>query len=154
MDSRSSKVTIDEGEWLKIVSKRDKYYIQKATEVFGDMYFTVSNLVQLEKSLKMVMKYGSVNVDAVVVGFSYINISMEYADVELMFNNDALFNFDITHSKDVILQYPAENAEVQKKPVGEEGELELVYGQIGKGISSSKLQIDAPKDGTISLFLK
>ena len=144
--SKSCNVYLDDIDYLKIDSRRDKYFISSIKKTFGDTYFSDFNVYELEDEISYDMKYGTITLDKVAKTFSLINLSSEYTDITILFNKSVTYNFDMTHYNDISFYYPKELSKLQEKLVDEESNEYLVYGSIGpSSTSSSKLNIKAFK---------
>ena len=155
VDSRSSRIMLDKVSYLKAISRRDKYYIRKTVDMFGDSYFSDLNIYELDNELNYSLKYGNINMEYVANNFSFLNINSEYTDIDIMIEDDARYEFDITHNKDVILSIPENKIiDMGKKEVGEEGKEVLMYGSVGAENADSKIKITATKKCIINIMHK
>lgn len=155
VDSRSSRIMLDNVDYLKAISRRDKYYVRKTVDMFGDSYFSDLNIYELDNELNYSLTYGNINMEHVNNRFSFLNIASEYSDIDIMFDDDARYEFDITHNKDVILTIPENKVvDMEKKEVGEEGEDILTFGSIGGLNADSKVKITATKKCIINIMHK
>lgn len=154
VDSRSSTVNIEKANFLKLVSRRDKYFIQEISDLYGDSYFSDLNVLKLSGELNYSLKYGNLSIQSIERGFSFIQINSEYTDVNLIFGRGLTYEIDIMHHFDVILNYPRQLANLQTKEISKEDKQNLIYGKIGSGITSSKVKINAPRKCTINIVHK
>lgn len=144
VDSKSSRLMFDNVNYLKATSRRDKYYVRKTVDMFGDSYFSDLNIYELENELNYQLKYGNINMEQVNNQFSFLNITSEYTDIDLIFEPEAIYEFDITHNKDVILTMPEDKiTDIEKKEVGEDEEEILTFGSVGNINADSKVKITA-----------
>lgn len=154
LDSKSSRIYLDNVNYLKAISRRDKMYIQKTKDLFGDSYFSDFSIDELLREVNYSFRYGSMALDKVVKGFSYVNINSEYTDIDIAFDREASYAIDIIHNDDVMLSYPPEFGELEKQNVGAEDQEILLFGQIGKINSNSKVKINATKKCFINIYHK
>lgn len=154
LESKSSNVTIDKTKLLKTNSKRDKLYIGEVETLLGNTYFSDIKVSIMQKDINYSMKYGNIFVQNVQQLFSLINITSEYTDIEIFFQRGASYHLDITHTPDVYMNLPKENADIKKKIVNEETKELLTYGQIGKKETESKLKLAAMKKCNITIMHK
>ena len=146
MISKSSTINIDQINYMKLDSRRDKYYIKSITKSFGDTYFSDFDVKFLEDEISYDMKYGNIDIDQVGKNFSLVNLSSEYTDISLTFDRSTTYNFDMTHFNDVIFYYPKEISKLQEKLVDDENKEFLVYGTIGaSSVPKNKVNIKALK---------
>jgi hypothetical protein len=154
IDSKSSKIYIDNAQYIKAVSGRDKYYIRKTSELFGNSYFSDLNIDEISDEVSYSMEYGNLNMENIPKGFSYLNIETEYTDIDMVFAKEASFEIDITHNPDVSLHYPSDFPKLEEMKVGEEDSKLLTYGKIGRNPSESKVTISATKKSFINIYRK
>ena len=154
IESKSSNVNVDKTKMLKINSKRDKYVVGEVDNFMGETYFTDIQTQQLTKDLNLNLKYGNIYIQNIVNGFSLVNINSEYTDIELFLQRGTSYQLDITHSPDVYLRLPSENADIQEKVANEETKEMLTYGKIGTAETASKLKLSAMKKCNISIVQK
>ena len=154
MDSRSSVINIDKADFLKLISRRDKYYLPEITDLYGESYFTDFTIHQLSDELNYSLKYGNLSIENITKGFSFIQVNSEYTDIDLVFDRGVAYDIDITHHSDVILNYPRQISNLQTKVINEDDKQNLTYGKIGSGATTSKVKINAPKKCTINIIHK
>jgi hypothetical protein len=154
IESKSSEIAIDKTTFLNIKSKRDKYKINTVNDLFIDAYFTDIIVDELSKEFNSSTTYGYIYLEFIERGFSFININSEYTDVDLFFAKGTTYDLDINHSKEIVLRYPEELADLEEKVIsGEDGRM-LTYGKLGKANSTGKVEINAPKKSNINIFYK
>lgn len=144
IDSRSSNFNIDNVNYIKANSRRDKFYIPVIADLYGESYFSDFNITNLSHELNFNFKYGDLTINRIDKNFSFININSEYTDLDLIFASGSVYNIDITHNEDVILSYPVRLAKLQDKVIDEEQKQIITYGTIGYGKPTAKVQINAP----------
>ncbi len=149
INSRSSKIKIEEANILSIQSRRDKFTITKLDNLFGDSYFSDLWIYKLNEEVNYAPKYGDIKIDTVARQFSYININSEYTDINFIFNRTAPFEMEITFHPDAIIRYPEINSDV--KTIYEEKEEIKIAGSVGTGKTSAKVKILAPKKCIIDI---
>jgi hypothetical protein len=154
IDSRSSKINIDKVDFLKLISRRDKLYIQSINDLYGDSYFSDFTVYKLNNELNYSFKYGDFSAGIIDRYFSFININSEYTDLDLIFEKGSAYVIDITHHQEVILNYPVNLAKTEEKILNEDERLMSTYGKIGYGSPLSKVKINAPKKCIINIIHK
>jgi hypothetical protein len=154
IDSKSSRIYLDNVNYLKAVSRRDKMFIRKTTDFFGDSYFSDFSIEKLQREANYSFKDGSLSLERVVKGFSFLNINSEYTDIDLVFDREASYDIDIIHSDEVTLMYPPEFGELEKQNIGEEDQEILLFGQVGKSNGNSKVKITATRKCFINIYHK
>jgi hypothetical protein len=154
IDSRSSKIYIDEADYLKLISRRDRLYFQIINDLYGDSYFSDFTVHKLNNELNYNFKYGNFSIGLIDRGFSFININSEYTDLDLIFEKGSAYIIDILHHQDVILNLPAQLAKTELKVVDEDQKLLSTYGTIGYGNPVSKVKINVPKKCIVNIVHK
>ena len=154
VESRSSRITIDHANFLKLISRRDKLYLPDVSELYGEGYWSDFTIHNLRKELNLNLNSGNLSIDAIQKGFSFIQVISEYTDLDLVFERGASYEIDITHHEDVILSYPRQLANLQTKVISKEDKQKLTYGKIGSANSGSKIKISAAKKCTINVVHK
>lgn len=154
VDSRSSRINIDKVDFLNLNSRRDKLYIPIINNLYGESYFSDFTLQKLNRELNFDFKYGNLSIGVINNSFSFININSEYTDLDLIFEKGSVYELDISHHQDVILNYPLRIAKTEEKILDKDEKLMLTYGKIGYGTSTSKLKINVPKKCTVNIIHK
>lgn len=152
--SRSSTVNIDMVRELKTDSRRDKYFIGSSDTMAGDGYFTDFDVTSVENSVNMGLRYGSLHIESVRRGFSLLNLSAEYADVDIAFAGPPDFHMDLTQDPDVTFVYPKNEAIFERTVVNEEDGIANLSGSFGQGNESSRVIIIAGRRCEIVISVK
>ena len=149
---RSSKMDIGEANDLTINSRRDKLFINSTKTLSGETYFSDVYVYDLTSELNFTMKYGSLNMDYIRQGFSFLNINSNYTDINLTFDSGCSYMVDVNHTN-AAFTYPEKLAVIEEKVI-DKGEKEMnSYGKIGNAETSSKVRVTALK-GTITIIHK
>lgn len=156
IESKSSVITVNKGENLRINSRRDKYFFEDLKEISGDTYFTNLKIGNLKNEASLQFKYGGIIIEQIQRNFGLINIHSEYADIDLFFVKGSAYNLDISHHQDVYLKIPSSMAETQTEELNKEDKMMLTYGKIGSNVTvnSPKVKIDATKKCVINIIHK
>jgi hypothetical protein len=144
LSSISSRFDLKNIGKLDAESRRDKFYIGTVSEVKGNSYFSDYRIAELDKSIDVVSKYGSLNADNIRKGLDFIDISSSYSDISLTFDPSISYNLDIRHVN-AFLVLPEKNSEIEKKTVNEDKKEYMTFGTIGKNPGSVKVSIDATR---------
>ena len=99
LESKSSNIEILNSEDLSIDSRRDKYRVRIADKIDASGNFSHFTVSELKSKANMRLSYGSLDLEKVFPGFSNIYIESRSTDVNLYFNPESRFNFQITESK-------------------------------------------------------
>lgn len=154
LDSRSSKINIDRVHFLKLQSRHDKFYLPDINEFYGESYFSDFTVHSFYNELNFNFRYGSLSIENVDKAFSFINITSENTDLDLVFERGSAYEIDVTHLEDATLNYPRQLGNLDTKVINEQDKLMLTYGKLGYGSTKSKVKINAPKKCTINIIQK
>ncbi|MFC2137537.1 hypothetical protein ACFLTE_05115 [Bacteroidota bacterium] len=152
IDSKLSKINIDVAKIIKVSSKKDKIYINSMDQIYGESYFTDIWVYDLANKMSYKANYGNINLESIKKGFSFIDITTEYTDINMFFEEESVFDVDIV-DKGSFLQYPINKANVKRESIDNDEERFNTFGVIGTGTSESKLKIEATK-GNIHIYYK
>ncbi len=130
-DSRSSRIEVRKADRIKVYSRRDKYYIDEIKEISGDGDFTTIDIRKVDTEFNMRLKYGEARIEGISSGFSLINISSLYTDIDLLFKKGAKYYLDITHHDDVFLKYPLNIKGLETKALDNTTNTSITYGVVG-----------------------
>ena len=156
METKSSRVTIDKADHIKLDSHRDKYEVVDVNDFSVNGYFTDLQIDRLSKEMRCMLKYGNLTVNNIEAEFSFINVNSEYTDIDLLFDHGTSYNIDIAYHNDVIIVLPEGLAQVQSKDLNVEQKMKLTYGKIGDAANenSPKVTISATKKCTVNINQK
>lgn len=149
---RSSKVDIGEVNDLTLNSRRDKLFINSTKTLYGETYFSDVYVYDLTSELNFTMKYGSLNMDYIQPGFSFLNINSNYTDINLTFDSGCSYMVDVNHTN-APFTYPEKLGVIEEKVIDEDEKEMNTYGKIGNAETSSKVRVTALK-GTITIIHK
>lgn len=142
LETKSSTIEILNSTDLSIDSRRDKYRIRIADKIdaYGNFsHFTVSDL---KDKANFRMSYGSLEMEKIQTDFSSIYIDSRSADLNLYFNPEAKFNFQITESKTNLKL--GRELKVENKEVLDSKENKVRHtGFFGKKMKEDQLIINA-----------
>jgi hypothetical protein len=154
LESKSSKIRVENGDMVKLHSRRDDIRIDNANVVTGDGYFSDINIQNITGELNFSAKFGKVTIDNFRKSFSFVNVTSEYADLDLYFERASSFDFDIAYYKDVLLRLPKEAVKEEEKVLNAETNQMAIYGKVGNNSGNSKVKLVAPKKCYLNLYLK
>lgn len=141
-ESKSSTIEILNSEDLNIDSRRDKYRLRIADKLDATGNFSQFTISELKSKANMRLSYGSLEMEKILTSFSSIYVESRSADVNLYFNPEAKFNFQITETKtDLKLGH---ELKVEDKEVLDSKENKIRHsGYFGKKMNEDKLIINA-----------
>jgi len=99
LETKSSTIEILNSSDLNIDSRRDKYRIRIANKVDASGNFSHFMVSELKDKAIMRMSYGSLDMEKIQTDFSSIYIESRSTDLNLYFDPEAKFNFQITETK-------------------------------------------------------
>ena len=150
LNSISSKYDIKKAGMLRGESKRDKFFIDEIESLQFNSYFSDYKLSYLKKEVNLTTRYGSFNADLIDKDFESINITSNYSDVSLKFDQAASYNLDIRHLN-AFLVLPEKNIKSEQKALNEDKKEYMTSGTVGKNPVKSKVKIDATRG---NIYLK
>jgi hypothetical protein len=152
--TRSSNVTIDKSENLKLDSRRDKVYLNDLNSFSGNSYFSSINITTLHNNMTFVSRYGDLSVSNIRRSFSLVNLSSEFTGLTLAFERPMAFKLDLIHHQDVLFMYPKSNASVKTAVFNAENKLFTTSGTIGAGTFDSEVVIKATRKCSVTISQK
>jgi hypothetical protein len=142
LETKSSTLEILNSSDLSIDSRRDKYRIRIADKLDATGNFSHFTVSDLKDKANFRMSYGSLEMEKIQTSFSNIYIDSRSTDLNLYFNPEAKFNFQITESKtDLKL---GREMKVEDKEVLDSKENKIRHtGYFGKKMKDDQLIINA-----------
>lgn len=93
-DSKYSKVKVQSISSMVVESKYDTYNIGSISNLVGDMAYTNLTASKLSNKLKIISKYGSINVNEVADGFESISLDGAYTGIKVGISPKASYVID------------------------------------------------------------
>lgn len=118
-ETRSSKIYLNDCEKLHLDSRRDKYYVKSAGEVSGDAFFTYINLDLVNSKINLKTSYGDFKLLKVAPGFTRMDLASQYTDLTFYFDEDRLYEYEITRDDKSELILPANIITKQEEKVAD-----------------------------------
>ena len=141
-ESKSSTIEIQNADELNIDSRRDKFRIRIADKVDASGNFSQFRISELKTKATMRLSYGSLDLEKILNSFSSIYIESRSVNVNLYFNPEAKFNFQITETKTNLRLDRV--SKVENKEVLDAKENKIRHtGYFGKKMSEDQLIINA-----------
>ena len=151
IQSKSSTFEILEVKDLDTDSRRDKFRIRMADMVEADGSFSNFRFNELTDRLTLRADYGDIDIEKTAPDFSNIYIESKSTDINLYFNSDSNFGFEITHTKSEVDLCRETTVEEEKVLDEKENKVQLI-GSFGKKTeNNTKLFINATS-GEINVF--
>ena len=152
IDSKISTIRIEDIDILKLVSRKDKIYVNQLSQLFGEAYFSNIWLYNLDTKANFKVKYSNMNLESVKKGFKVIDFTSEYTDFNMFFEPGSSYSLDIVHKKSFV-KYPSEISDLKVEPINVQNGEYTIFGTVGRGNAESKLRIQAVS-GNINIFQK
>ena len=141
-ESKSSTIEIQNAEDLSIDSRRDKYRVRMTNKIDATGNFSHFRVNELKDKANMRMSYGSFELEKIHAAFSSIYIESRSTDVNLYFDPEAKFNFQITETKTNLKL--GNELKVEDKEVLDPKENKVRHsGYFGKKMKDDQLIINA-----------
>jgi len=141
-ESKSSTIEILNSESLNIDSRRDKYRLRIADKLDATGNFSQFIVSELKNKANMRLSYGSLDMEKIMTSFSSIYVDSQSTDVNLYFNPEAKFNFQITETKTNLKL--GRELKVEDKEVLDSKENKIRHsGYFGKKMTEDQLIINA-----------
>lgn len=148
IDSKSSRIEINEAGIINMQSRRDKLSATSITDIFGNSYFSEIWINNLNEEVNFNPTYGTFRVSQINGSFTFISLKSEYTDLDLVFSRSPGYTIDLTYNPEATITYPEEKAHVEKAE--ESDVLTRIRGTIGEA-GQGKVKIIASKKCNISL---
>lgn len=145
VESRSSNVTIDKAFDLRVDSRYDKVFLGEIVALTGESYFTDFKINSLNNRLTYRLRYGNLLLENIRRSFTYVNLSSDLTDIELVFERPMGFIFELTHHQDIRFMYPQNYAKLRSTIVNADEKQMVTTGNFGSGSSASKVVITASR---------
>ena len=141
-ESKSSTIEIMNSDDLSIDSRRDKFRIRIAGKLDATGNFSQFRISELKDKANFRLSYGSLEMEKIFNEFSSIYIEGRSTDVNLYFNPEAKFNYEITETK-TDLKLGREMKEEDKEVLDSKENKIRHSGYFGKKMKEDQLIINA-----------
>lgn len=149
--SKSSTFEVEELNDLDADSRRDKFRILKADLIDGQGSFSNFRINELTDRLTLRADYGDIDIQKAAIDFSSILVESKSTDINIYFNRESNFRFEVTHSKSDINFGNQMNITEEQILDEKENKVEL-QGIFGEGENlPTKLFINAAS-GEVNIF--
>jgi hypothetical protein len=95
IDSKSSTLNIDRADFVKTISRRDKYFINTVENFYTQSEFSQVWIENLLCDTDCNLKYGSMTLSGIRKEFCNINLNSEYTDINLTLPEGSRYEADI-----------------------------------------------------------
>ncbi len=142
IQSKSTEYEINEIVDLDTDSRRDKFRIRQAENVEAKGSFSNFRINNLTDRITLRAEYGDIEIEKIASDFSNIFIESKAADIDLYFDKDSKFRFEITHTRAETSFSPEINVENEETLDEKEKKIKLT-GNYGGNSDNVKLLINA-----------
>ena len=142
LESKSSTIEIQNSNDLNINSRRDKYRLRLADKIEAAGNFSHFMVNELKGKANIRLSFGSLNLERILNSFSNIYVESRSTDLNLYFNPEANFNFEITETKSD-LNLSKEMKEEDKEVLDSKENKIRHSGYFGKRMKETQLIINA-----------
>lgn len=111
--SKSSTLTIDKADYLRLDSRRDNYFLSSVHTIQGNTNFSRIWIDDLTCQVNMDLKFGDLTIDKIRQGFCKLDILSEYTDLTIYLEEETIYDADIFHHKDVYLTLPGDKHDIK-----------------------------------------
>jgi hypothetical protein len=154
IDSKSSTLNIDRADYIKIISRRDKYFINTVENFYCNSEFSQVWIESLLCETDCSFKYGSFTLSGINMDFCNINLNSEYTDLNLTLHMASRYEADIFYPEGASVNFP-----INKDKYGFRNEREgstqwHAYFKNGSGENLPKVRVNASQKSYISIVEK
>jgi hypothetical protein len=110
--SKSSTINISDIDILNIDSKRDKFYIDKIQSITGVSNFSSIWVENLYCRIDCSLKFGNLNVDKIYPDFCDVNVTTEFADINLYLDPKTFYEADIFYPSSAYVGFPGDENQI------------------------------------------
>ena len=110
--TKSSTLHLDDVDFLKIDSKRDKYFIGDVHTLRATTNFSQIWIENIKCELDANLKFGDLTADRIPTDFCKVNLVSDYADLNLYIQKGTKYQGEIFHHKDAFINFPGKDAEI------------------------------------------
>lgn len=148
--SKSTEFEFQEIQNLDADSRRDKFRIRQIEILEARSTFTSYRLNKISDRANIRAEYGDIDIEKIASDFSLMNIESKSTDVNLYFDAETKFNFEITHTKSE-LDFSSDFESIDTKTSGEKESTTNLSGYFRESSENNvKLFINA-NSGNINL---
>lgn len=104
--SKSSKPVIKSFGTLRLNSKRDTYFFEKAGLINGESSFSYLTVEELKGDIILNTNYGNLNIDSFGRNFSMMNLAARYTDVSILCDQGFKYYLEVYYDEKTRMIYP------------------------------------------------
>jgi len=154
IDSKSSTLSIERADYIKVISRRDKYFINTVENFYGNSEFSQIWIEKMLCETDCSFKYGSFTLSDINKDFCKISMKSEYTDLNLTFPRSTAYEADVFYPDGSNVNFPV-NKDKYNFRNEREGSIQWHASYItGSGVTLPKLFILATQKCYISILEK
>lgn len=140
-NSRSTKISIEEVNDIKLNSQKDKIFIGKARNVNGIANFSSLNLVNLTESLGIKTIYGDLNLVNTDPKFSALSFEGNFTEMKIQLPRSANYELKIERSDNSTVTLPVGAKIVSTNIIDEKKRTSQTIARVGKENPSARVYL-------------
>jgi hypothetical protein len=142
IDSRSSRLTIDNADKLRVKSNRDKYFIGQVSELNATTDFSYFEIGELGKSARIDANYGDVVIQNLTDEVSEIDLSGTSTDISISRKKELAIKLEVVYNEKAGIYFDDELKDKKTLKEDEKNKLVKTVGLLGEsGSTPIKLKI-------------
>ena len=106
INSKSSKPNIKSFGTLRLNSKRDTYFFEKAGMINGETSFTYLTIEEQQGDIILNTNYGNISIDDFGRNFSMMNLAARYTDVSMICSQGFNYYLEVYYDEKTRMIYP------------------------------------------------
>jgi len=154
IDSKSSTLNIDRADFLKIISRRDKYFVNTVDNFYSNSEFSQIWIENLLCDIDCTLKYGSLTLSEISKEFCNINLNSEYTDLNLTVSEGSKYEADLFYPDGASVNFPIYKEKYNFKNVREGSVQWHASYNTANGENLPKIRINALQKSYISVLEK
>jgi hypothetical protein len=150
INSKSTEFELEEIQNLDADSRRDKFRIRQIELLDARSSFSSFRLNNVIDRINLRSEYGDIDINKVTPDFSLLNIESKSMDINLYFEPEANFNFDVTATKSEV-SYGSAFKITDSKILDEKENTKQEKGHFGKKSTNTTKLIIKANSGSLNL---
>lgn len=151
LESKSSTYNISLLDEVNVESRRDKITIEEVGVIRGELSFSDLKIEYFSNISVLNSNYGILDFQTILPTFKQIRLDAKYTDIDLNFESNTVFRFDLQHNDKTAISLPESAINVDKKKIEEKEGLYKTTGSFGSG---SKLPLVEIKIEAGQIFIR
>jgi hypothetical protein len=106
IDSKSSTLNIERVDYMKIISRRDKYFINTVENFYGNSELSQIWIEKMLCETDCSQKYGSLTLSEINKEFCKIRLRSEYTDLSMTFPKGTTYEAEVSYPDGAFVVFP------------------------------------------------